>query len=78
VIVYSMTFETPKNVQCANTHDPLRNFWRYQIMADEEPSKPMTHVRGVGSRPLTLSTMQVKATSLGGTVEKLEMGMTGA
>lgn len=37
----------------------------------------MTHVRGVSSRPLTLNTMQVKATSLGGTVEKLEMGMTG-
>jgi len=34
-------------------------------------------MRGVGSRPITLTNKYVKATSLGGTVEKLEMGMTG-
>jgi len=33
--------------------------------------------RGVGSRPMTGATLTVKPTAMGGTVEKLEQGMTG-
>ena len=46
-------------------------------MADDDRVSPMTEMRGVGSRPITLNEKFVKATTLGGTVEKLEMGMTG-
>ena len=47
-------------------------------MGDEEARlNPMTEIRGVGSRPITFNTKNVKATTLGGTIEKLEMGMTG-
>ena len=46
-------------------------------MADDDRVSPMTEMRGVGSRPITLNGKFVKATTLGGTVEKLEMGMTG-
>ena len=44
---------------------------------DEDRISPMKQMRGVGSRPVTLNTKYVSPTTLGGTVEKLEMGMTG-
>lgn len=44
---------------------------------DDDRISPMTQMRGVGSRPTTLTNKYVNATSLGGTVEKLETGMTG-
>lgn len=47
-------------------------------MADDDRISPMTQMRGVSSRPLTVKTKAVNPTTLGGTVEKLEMGMTGA
>ena len=47
------------------------------LAMEDDRISPMTQMRGVGSRPITLNNKNVKATSLGGTVEKLEMGMTG-
>ena len=44
---------------------------------EDDRISPMTQMRGVGSRPTTLTNKYVNATSLGGTVEKLETGMTG-
>ena len=45
---------------------------------DDDRISPMTHMSGVGSRPRTIKSKFVQPTTLGGTVEKLEMGMTGA
>ena len=47
------------------------------MQMDDDRISPMTQMRGVGSRPITLKTNYVTPTTLGGTVEKLEMGMTG-
>ena len=45
---------------------------------DDDRISPMTQMSGVGSRPRTIKSKFVQPTTLGGTVEKLEMGMTGA